>query len=247
MLLGDKIVWITGASRGIGRATAIEAAKNGARVVLSARSERGLSETATQVRALTATEPEIIALDVSDPRAIKEACKQLLARLKRLDVLVNNAGVLKEALIGMIADAQVEEIMRTNAYSVIHMTQCAARLMMRQNSGAIVNVTSMLARTGGEGTLAYAASKAAIIGATKSAARELAPHGIRVNAVAPGVIKTDLIAHLPEARLQEYQCAIKMGRLGEPHEVAHVIVFLASDLASYVTGQVVGVDGGMCI
>jgi 3-oxoacyl-[acyl-carrier protein] reductase len=247
MLLADKNVWITGASRGIGQATAIEAAKNGARVILSARSEQGLRDTASQVRSFSSVEPEIVAFDVTDTQAIKEAFKQVFAKLKRLDVLVNNAGVLKDSLIGMIDESQVDEVMRTNAHSVIHLMQGAARLMMRQHAGSIVNVSSILARTGNEGSLAYAASKAAIIGATKSAARELAPRGIRVNAVAPGVIKTEMIAHVPPAKMEERERAIKMGRLGEPEEVARVIVFLASDLASYVTGQIVGVDGGMCI
>jgi len=249
VLLANKVVWITGASRGIGRATAVEAAKNGAAtVVLSARSQQALAETAEEVRAISRNElAQIVLMDVSDPQSIKAAFNEVRKSCKRLDVLVNNAGVLKQALIGMISGAQIDEVMRTNVYSVVLLIQYAAQVMLRQKSGAIVNVTSILGRTGNEGNLVYVASKAAVIGATKSAARELAAHGIRVNAVAPGVIKTDMIANIPAERIQALQNSIKLGRFGEPEEVARVIVFLASDLASYVTGQIVGVDGGMWI
>ncbi len=249
MLLANKVVWITGASRGIGRATAVEAAKNGAAtVVLSARSQQALAETADAVRAISSNESaQIVAMDVSDPQSIKAAFNEVHKSCKRLDVLVNNAGVLKQALIGMISSAQIDEVMRTNVYSVVLLIQYAARVMLRQKSGAIVNVTSILGRTGSEGNMVYVASKAAVIGATRSAARELAAHGIRVNAVAPGVIKTDMIASIPAERMQALRSSIKLGRFGEPEDVARVIVFLASDLASYVTGQIVGVDGGMWI
>jgi len=249
VLLANKVVWITGASRGIGRATAVEAAKNGAAtVVLSARSQQALAETADAVRAISSNESaQIVAMDVSDPQSIKAAFNEVHKSCKRLDVLVNNAGVLKQALIGMISSAQIDEVMRTNVYSVVLLIQYAARAMLLQRSGAIVNVTSILGRTGNEGNLVYVASKAAVIGATKSAARELAAHGIRVNAVAPGVIKTDMIASIPAERMQALRSSIKLGRFGEPEDVARVIVFLASDLASYVTGQIVGVDGGMWI
>jgi len=248
VLLANKVVWITGASRGIGRATAVEAAKNGAAtVVLSARSQQALVETAKEVCAISSESAQIVPMDVSDPQSIKAAFNEVHKSCKRLDVLVNNAGVLKQALIGMISGAQIDEVMRTNVYSVVLLIQYAAREMLRQRSGAIVNVTSILGRTGNEGSLVYVASKAAVIGATKSAARELAAHGIRVNAVAPGVIKTDMIASIPAEKMQALRSSIKLGRLGEPEEVARVIVFLASDLASYVTGQIVGVDGGMWI
>jgi 3-oxoacyl-[acyl-carrier protein] reductase len=247
MLLDGKTVWVTGASRGIGRATAIEVAKAGAKVILSARFGEGLADTARNICALELESPVIIAMDVADAESIKAGFKQVQESVKRLDVLVNNAAVQKNALIGMISDAHIEDMMHTNVHSVIQLTQYAARLMMRQKSGVIINIASLMGRSGMEGGLVYSASKAAVIGATKSSARELAPYGIRVNAVAPGVINTDMITGLSQPRREALRGSIKLGRFGEPCEVANVIVFLASDRASYVTGEVIGVDGGMWI
>jgi 3-oxoacyl-[acyl-carrier protein] reductase len=139
----------------------------------------------------------------------------------------------------------MQEVMQTNLFSTIQIMQFAVRLMKPQKSGSIVNVSSIIGRVGNEGQVVYAASKAGVIGATKAAARELAPQGIRVNTVAPGVIKTNMIAGIPEGKMLELRQTIKMGRLGDPEEVAKVICMLASDYTSYVTGQVIGVDGGM--
>src|SRR5262249_16850789 len=144
-----------------------------------------------------------------------------------------------------IGEGDVNAVMQTNALSVIYITQFAARVMTRQRAGSITNVTSIIGRTGNEGQVLYGASKAAVIGATKSAARELAPLGIRVNAVAPGVIETRMIADIPAAKMDTLRSSIKMGRLGKPEEVAKVICMLSSNYCSYVTGQVIGVDGGM--
>jgi 3-oxoacyl-[acyl-carrier protein] reductase len=244
-LLHDRVAWITGASRGIGRATALEFARHGASLILSARSEQGLAETAERAREVGSPLTQIIPMDVSDSASLKSACQELYRKTKRLDVLVNNAGVLRDGLIGMISEAQLDEVMQTNVYGLVQLMQYCARMMMPRKSGSIVNLASIVGRTGNEGQVAYSASKAAVIGATKSAARELAPHNVRVNAVAPGVIQTDMIANIPPAKMDELQRSIKMGRLGTAEEVARVIVFLASDLSAYVTGQVVGVDGGM--
>jgi 3-oxoacyl-[acyl-carrier protein] reductase len=164
---------------------------------------------------------------------------------KKIDGLVNNAGVLRDALIGMISEEQINEMMRVNLYAPIQILQYVARLMMQTGKGSIVNVASIIGRTGNEGQTAYAASKAGLIGATKSAARELGRHSIRVNAVAPGVIQTDMISKIPEAKMDELKSSIKMGRLGQPIDVANTVAFLLSDMAAYITGQVIGVDGGM--
>lgn len=214
-------------------------------MILTARSQAGLKETALEIESAGGKPPKLIACDVSDETSLSAAFKEVHAYTKKLDFVVNNAGILRDALIGMISAAQIREVMQTNLFSVIQIMQFAARLMIAHKSGSIINVASIIGRTGNEGQVVYGASKAAVIGATKSAARELASNGIRVNAVAPGVINTTMIANIPEAKLQELRGSIKMGRLGGPEEVARVICMLASNYTSYVTGQVIGVDGGM--
>jgi 3-oxoacyl-[acyl-carrier protein] reductase len=245
MLMEGCSGWITGASRGIGRATAIEAARQGSSLILTARSHEGLAETAQEIESAGVAKPKLIVCDIADEAALKSAFREVQAHTKKLDFVVNNAGILRDAIIGMIGASQIHEVMQTNLFSVIQIMQFAARLMMPQKSGSIVNVASIIGRSGNAGQVVYGASKAGVIGATKSAARELAPMGIRVNAVAPGVIDTSMIARIPEPKMAELRRAIKMGRLGTAEEVARVICLLASSYTSYVTGQVVGVDGGM--
>lgn len=245
MLLTGKLVWVTGASRGIGRATALACAEQGADLIISARSEAGLQECASEITEKTGRSTTILPFDVAEAVSMKAAFQQLHRTTKYLDGLVNNAGILRDALIGMISEAQVNEMMRVNLFAPIQLMQYVARLMMPKAKGSIVNVASIIGRTGNEGQTAYSASKAGLIGATKSAARELARHNIRVNAVAPGVIETDMIAKIPEKNLTELKSQIKMCRLGQPSDVAQTVVFLLSDMSAYVTGQIVGVDGGM--
>jgi 3-oxoacyl-[acyl-carrier protein] reductase len=236
---------ITGASRGIGRATAIEAARQGGSLILTARSEEGLAETAQEIKSTGAAVPKLIVCDVADEAALKSAFREVRAYTNKLDFVVNNAGILRDAIIGMISTSQIHEVMHTNLFSVIQIMQFAGRLMTAQKYGSIVNIASIIGQSGNAGQIVYGASKAGVIGATKSAARELAPMGIRVNAVAPGVIDTSMIARIPEPKMEELRRAIKMGRLGTAEEVARVICLLASSYTSYVTGQVIGVDGGM--
>jgi 3-oxoacyl-[acyl-carrier protein] reductase len=244
-LLQDRVGWITGASRGIGKATALEAGRLGARLILLARSRGGLEETAVEIQKEGGVRPQIIVCDVADEASLKAAFREVHEYTKQLDFLVNNAGILRDAVIGMISSKQISEVLQTNLISLIQIMQFTARMMMGARSGSIVNVASIIGRSGNEGQVVYGASKAGVIGATKSAARELAPHGIRVNAVAPGVIATSMIANIPETRKSELLNCIKMNRLGQPEEVAKVICMLASDYSSYVTGQTLGVDGGM--
>jgi 3-oxoacyl-[acyl-carrier protein] reductase len=189
--------------------------------------------------------PVLLVCDLTDDASLKRAFKEVHAHAPKLDFVVNNAGILRDALLGMIGASQIDEVMRLNVVSVIRIMQFASRLMVPNKSGSIVNVASIIGRTGNEGQVVYGASKAAVIGATKSAARELAPHGVRVNAVAPGVIDTSMIAGLPAGKLEGLLSSIKMARLGRPEEVATVICMLASNYTSYVTGQVIGVDGGL--
>ena len=237
--------WVTGASRGIGRAVALEAARQGASVILTARNREGLEQVAGEIEREGGLPATLVPADVADDASLKAAFRAVHGHTKKLDFLVNNAGILRDALLGMIGSQQIDEVLRTNTVSVIQIMQFAARIMTAQKSGSVVNVASIIGRTGNEGQVVYAASKAAVIGATKSAARELAPHGVRVNAVAPGVIDTSMIAGIPAPKLEELTASIKMGRLGRAEEVATVICLLASNYTSYVTGQVVGVDGGM--
>jgi 3-oxoacyl-[acyl-carrier protein] reductase len=247
-MLKDRIAFITGSTRGIGWAVARVFAAQGATVILNGVSDPDrLRERAAAITTEFGTECIGLSANAGDAVSVRACYMEIFKRYKRLDVLVNNAGVLQDALLGMIPEAAIRETMQTNAIGPLFHLQEAARLMSRHKSGSIVNVTSIIGRTGNEGQALYAASKAAVIGLTYSAAKELAPKNIRVNAVAPGFIDTDMVRQLPPAKFEERRASIKMGRVGAPEEVANAILFLASDLSSYVTGQVLGVDGGMLV
>ena len=170
-----------------------------------------------------------------------------MSKYKRLDTLVNNAGILRDRLIGMIPDAEMAEVFNVNVFGLLRLTQIAARIMARRKSGSIINVASIIGRRGNVGQLVYGASKAAVIGATYSAAKELAPMNIRVNAVAPGLIETAMMQRFQKNKRRRIESSIGMGRIGSPDDVARTILFLASDLSGYITGQVIGVDGGLVI
>lgn len=247
MLVNNKVVYITGASRGIGQAAAVVFARHGAQLVLHARKEESLTETLKKVANVSRINPLVLEYDVRDISSIKDGFKTIKQTIGKLNVLINNAGMMKEALLGMIRESMVESTLQINVQAVLYHMQYAARMMMRQKEGSIINISSIIGINGGEGNSVYAASKAGVIGATKSASKELAPYNIRVNAVAPGFIKTDLTGHYNELQLEKVVESIKMKRIGSPEEVANVLLFLASDLSSYVTGQVIGVDGGMVI
>jgi 3-oxoacyl-[acyl-carrier protein] reductase len=246
--LQGKIALVTGSTRGIGWAVARLMAEHGATVVINGHSNQELvEERASQLRTEFSAKCLGVCSDVADPKSVKDCYMQIFKQFRRLDVLVNNAGILQDALLGMIPDALVRRILEVNTAGPIYHVQEAARLMGRNRSGSIINMTSIVGRYGNEGQAAYSASKAALIGLTLSAAKELAPKNIRVNAVAPGFINTDMVRQLPEAKFQERVKSIKMGRIGEPEDVANAVLFLASDLSTYITGQVLGVDGGMLI
>jgi len=243
MLLEDRVALITGASRGIGRAIATTFAEQGARVVITSRSPE-LDETAALIRErggrATAVRGDL--RDDGFPRELITRCKK---EHGRIDVLVNNAGVLLSGLLGMISIESLRETFETNTLATIHLTQYAVRLMDSGRNPSIVNVASIAGTRGLDGVTGYAASKGAVVAFTRSSAKELAPKGIRVNAVAPGIIDTAMTRGLTEDVRRRRTAAIALGRMGTPQEVANVALFLASSLASYVTGQVLGVDGGM--
>jgi 3-oxoacyl-[acyl-carrier protein] reductase len=185
--------------------------------------------------------------DVADSAQVAVFYRKVFDRYRRLDVLVNNAGVLGDAVVGMIADDLIDNTMATNVKGAIYNLQAAARLMQRKKTGSIINLSSIIGTRGNRGQTVYGTSKAAIIGLTQSAAKDLAPANIRVNAIAPGYIDTPMIAHLDPTTHATWVANIGLGRIGKAEEVANAILFLASDLSSYVTGQVLGVDGGMVL
>ncbi len=246
-MLEGKVCLITGATRGIGWATAELFAQHGATLILNSRSSSALEERKQSLQERFGRPVFTLPADASDAAAVAACYSEIFKQHKRLDVLVNNAGIMQDALLGMISADLIQNVLKTNVSGSLLHLQGAARLMTRAKSGSIVNLTSIIGRVGKEGQAVYASSKAALVGMTFAAAKELAPKGIRVNAVAPGMIETDMTRNLPEERYREAAASIKLGRVGQPAEVAQVILFLACDMSSYVTGQVIGVDGGMVI
>jgi len=248
VLLNGRVALITGGSRGIGLAIADQFARHGATVILADRNTKNLESARLQLQdKFPAAHIADFNCDVSIEEHVQSMFQDIFKQFKKLDVLVSNAGILRDALAGMIQSEQIQEVFETNAYGVIYCAQYASRLMSRSKSGSIINLASIMGVNGNAGQTIYAGSKAAVIGITKSLAKELAPNNIRVNAIAPGFINTSMATSLPPEKFQERLASIKMGRIGEPDEVAKVALFLASDLSSYVTGQVIGVDGGMVI
>lgn len=242
----DSIL-ITGATKGIGRATAVAAAKQQWTVIIHGRNEELLMELKQELETTYGTTVYTVSYDVRDLGAIKQAFLWIKKNIGHLDVLVNNVGIMDDSLLGMLKPAQLTRTFEINTNASIYHMQYASRLMMKHKKGSIINVSSIMGRFGNAGQIAYSASKAALIGATQSASKELAPLNIRVNAVAPGFIETDLTNNLSEVVVKKRLETIKMKRAGKAEEVANVILFLASDLSSYVTGQVIGVDGGMSV
>jgi 3-oxoacyl-[acyl-carrier protein] reductase len=247
-MLEGKVAYVTGSTRGIGNAIARTFAEHGATVVVNGHSVADApEELAAELRERHGTACMGIDADQRDPEAIKLAYNRIFQTYARLDVLVNNAGTVDDALLGMISDHSLIDTFAVHAMAAVRNTQLASRLMRRNGSGSIINLSSIMGVSGNPGEVAYAGAKAAIIGITKSAAKELAPTGIRVNALAPGFIDTDLTRVLPPDVHAQRLASVGMGRIGQPQDVANVALFLASDLSAYVTGQVIGVDGAMIV
>lgn len=245
MLLKNKVCLVTGSGRGIGRETVRRFAEEGAIVYAAARTTGCLDDYCRELSCACSTEVIPLYFDVTNEACAKNALMTIRRNHKRLDVLVNNAGIMRDAIIGMIGSQLVHEVFDANVFGVISMIQLAHKLMSRQKSGCIINLASIVGIEGAAGQLVYSASKGAIIALTKAAAKELAPLGIRVNAVAPGLIDTQLLRSLGAEIIAEKVKNIRLGRLGEPADVANVLVFLASDLANYITGEIISVTGGV--
>lgn len=237
-----KVVLITGGSRGIGRACAVAFGQAGATVVLS---YAGNEAAAAEAVKAAGSKARSVRFDVADTAACAAAVEEIVRAEGRLDVLVNNAGVAIDGLAVRIKDADWDRQLDTNLKGSFALCRAAARPMMKQRAGAIVNLTSVVGETGNVGQAAYAASKAGLIGLTKALARELASRNVRVNAVSPGFIDTDMTAGLAPDLKEKITESIPLGRLGSADEVAKAVLFLASDAASYVTGEVLKVNGGM--
>lgn len=246
--MAGKVAFVTGSTRGIGWATARVLADAGAGVVLNGvASAENLEERVREIERDYKVPCLGLLADAGDAAAVKNCYAQIFSRFKRLDVLVNNAGVLQDGLLGMIPEGDIRRALEVNLFGAVVHLQEASRLMARNKAGSIINMSSIMGRSGAEGLSVYSATKAALIGLTKAAAKELTSKNIRVNAVAPGFIETDMALRLSKTMYTKRLASVKMGRAGRPEEVAYAVLFLASDLSGYITGQVLGVDGGMTI
>lgn len=246
-LLEGKVALVTGSSRGIGRSIVERFASEGATVYANCRTDGSFDTVAQDLSKLHGVEVIPLYYDVTDSIRTKEAFSRIMKEKKRLDVLVNNAGIMEDALIGMITDELMSRIFNTNVFAVINHLQLAARLMKRAKAGSIINLSSVVGIDGVSGQLVYSASKGAVATLTRSAAKELAKENIRVNAIAPGIIETDLLNVMDDTLLEKRKTSIGLGRFGTPAEIAESALFLASDLSRYITGQILGVDGGVVI
>ena len=245
MLLDGKTALVTGASRGIGRAIALCLAAEGARVAINyAGNVRAAEEVKTAIEAAGGT-AILCQADIADSSAVEAMVANVVKEFGTIDILVNNAGITRDALLMRMKDEDFAKVLNTNLKGVFYCTKAVSKLMMKKRSGRIVNMASVVGLVGNAGQTNYAAAKAGVIGFSKSAAKELASRGITVNVVAPGFIGTDMTAGLPESVKEKMLTDIPLGRMGAPEDVANAVLFLASDQASYITGQVVNVDGGM--
>ena len=245
MLLQGKTAVVTGGSRGIGRAVAVALAAEGSGVaVVFAGNTAAAAETVRIIENAGGT-AVAVQCDVADEAAVADMIKKVQEKFGSVDILVNNAGITRDGLLMRMKSDDWNAVINTNLTGVYNCTKGVTKMMMKQRNGSIINMTSVVGETGNAGQANYAAAKAGVIGFTKSVAKELASRGIRVNAVAPGCIDTDMTAVLSDAVKEEMIKTIPLGRTAAPEEVAQAVVFLASDRAGYITGQTLNVDGGM--
>lgn len=245
MLLTGKTAIVTGGSRGIGRAVSLLLAREGANVaIVYAGNTAAAEETKQQAEALGAA-AAVFQCDVADEQVVTDMVKAVKTQFGSVDILVNNAGITRDGLLMRMKEADWQAVLDTNLTGVYHCTKAVSKLMMKQRHGAVINLSSVVGETGNAGQANYAAAKAGIIGFTKAVAKELASRNIRVNAVAPGYVETDMTAGLPDSAKEDMLRSIPLGRPATADDVAQAVLFLASDQARYITGQVLNVDGGM--
>ena len=245
MRFENQVAVVTGAGRGIGHAIAVRLAKEGARVASVSRTKANAQKTADEINAIRADVAKAYAVDVADQTAVQEAAAKIFADFGRVDILVNNAGVTRDGLSMRMSMDDWDTVLNTNLKGAFNFTQAVMRPMIKQRSGRIINISSIAGLTGNAGQANYSASKAGLIGLTKTLARELASRGITVNAVAPGLIETDMTTVLSDEIRQAILQKVPLGKLGEPDDIAGAVAYLASPEAKYITGQVLTVDGGM--
>lgn len=247
MTFKNKVAIVTGASRGIGLEIARQFALAGAKVVITGRNPESLQKSAKQLQDETAGSIMAVVADVAIVDDTVQLVKETLAAFGQIDILVNNAGITRDNILLRLSEDDWDSVLNTNLKGAFNCIKACTRSMMKIRSGVIVNISSVVGIIGNAGQVNYAASKAGMIGMTKSVAKELSSRNIRVNAVAPGFIETNMTAELPEKTREELLASIPLKRLGQPKEVADLVLFLSSEKAQYITGQVVNVDGGMVI
>lgn len=245
-LLIGKTAIITGASSGIGRETALLFAGNGANLILISRDENKLKKLKLELKEFKVS-IEYHAVDITNSELLKDVFYKIKKSKIVIDIVINNAGVMEDSVLQMVKSQSITNTFNTNVFALIDICKRASRLMIRNRHGSIINISSIIGTNGSKGQSIYSSSKAAVIGFTKSLSKELGPLNIRVNSIAPGFIMTAMTDHITDEVIQNNLKSISMNRLGTTNDVANVLLFLASDLSEYVTGQIIGVDGGMVI
>ena len=245
MLLGGKVALVTGASRGIGRAIALRLAGEGAKVAINYAGNTAKAEAVKAEIEQNGGEAILVQADVADSRAVEAMVAKVTEAFGQIDILVNNAGITRDGLLMRMKEEDFDAVVNINLKGVFHCTKTVSKLMMKKRSGRIINMASVVGIMGNAGQTNYAAAKAGVIGFSKSAAKELAARGITVNVVAPGFIDTDMTAAMTDKAKELTLTGIPMKKMGTPEDVSNAVLFLASDCASYITGQTVNVDGGM--
>lgn len=245
MLLDGKVALVTGASRGIGRAIAIRLASEGAKVAINYAGNTVKAEEVKAEIEKNGGEAILVQADISSTEAVDAMVEKVVEAFGQIDILVNNAGITRDGLLMRMKEEDFDAVINTNLKGVFYCTKAVSKLMMKKRCGRIINMASVVGLMGNAGQANYAAAKAGVIGFSKSAAKELAARGINVNVVAPGFIATDMTAAMTDKAKEATLAGIPLKRMGQPEDVANAVLFLVSDYASYITGQIVNVDGGM--